>query len=73
MSYQDEDYPDYVEFQMKVRTARKDYVCANCGLPIPKGEKYAVRAGKYEGEIISSKNHFDSGICHDELWKEVED
>lgn len=45
--------PDF--WSESIRTARKEHKCVECRKIIPKGEKYNILTGKWDGEMSSYK------------------
>lgn len=69
-------------FSEKWVTARKPHLCAECKLPIAKGEKYRRVAGKWEGDLDTfhfcascediAHEFMDGARCFGILWDEMQ-
>jgi len=51
----------------KVKKSKKDHMCEQCGVLIPKGVSYVYFKGVFDGDFFAIKNHNE---CWDE-WQRV--
>ncbi len=55
----DDDYPSFTQLGITKPTAKKQYPCRYCHLPIQKGEKHVKHVGISDGDFFSERSHID--------------
>lgn len=79
------DGDDYGEFQVhEMRTARKNYICCECGRAISPGDKYEYVAGKWDSGFATHRTcalcveireafSCGNGYCYTRVWEGIEE
>lgn len=77
----DYDGPEFVS--VADRKARKVHTCGECGEPIPRGQRYEVATGKWDGDFSTHKtctvcraireDFMSCGFAYGRLWEDLRD